>query len=152
MIKRRALEQSGLFDEQFFFDMEIVDLCNRIRAAGWQIVFYPQAQVIHLAHSSRRKVSRIVVETHRSELIYHARYAPAMVGAIKRTSILVVRLRMALARLRLLRFPSAEARREFLSVRREIVEVCRTFDPAAARREEKIPSLLPRQSASAAVW
>lgn len=73
MVRRAALDRVGLFDERFFLFFEEVDLCCRLKSAGWDIYFVPQAQVIHhggysvgqtprrtswLFHSSRYKYFR----------------------------------------------------------------------------------------------
>jgi len=134
VFRRSALEQVGLFDEQFFFDLEINDLSNRLRAGGWRVVFNPDAKVTHLAHSSRKKVSRIVVETHRSELTYYAKYAPHYLPAVRRTTRFVVGTRLALARI-------LGASKETIDIYREILAVVDAFDPRAAREEPRIPAL-----------
>jgi GT2 family glycosyltransferase len=143
MVKREVLEQTGLFDEQFFFDWEIVDLSNRIRASGWKIEFWPEAQVVHRAHSSRRKVSSIIVETHRSELIYYAKYAPGKVWPIRQMVILVVLLRLLLLLMNL-RVSRVECgRSDEIDLCREILRVCRHFDVSSVWTNERIPALLP---------
>jgi hypothetical protein len=47
MIRREALEEVGLLDEGLFMYGDDVDWCRRARNAGWEIVFYPEAQAIH---------------------------------------------------------------------------------------------------------
>ena len=42
-----ALEAVGVFDEAFFLYEEDVDLCLRLRKAGWRVVFTPAAEVVH---------------------------------------------------------------------------------------------------------
>jgi GT2 family glycosyltransferase len=48
MVRRKALELTGGFDERFFFFLEETDLCLRIREEGQRIIFFPDARVIHL--------------------------------------------------------------------------------------------------------
>lgn len=48
VIRRRVLEQVGLFDEQFFLYFEEVDLCRRVRDAGHEIWFVREAAVEHV--------------------------------------------------------------------------------------------------------
>jgi len=55
MIRKAALEQVGLFDEQFFIYSEEIDLCKRFLNAGWEIVFYPDASIIHYHGASSGK-------------------------------------------------------------------------------------------------
>ena len=47
-LRRSALERVGLMDEGFFLFFEDVDLCARVRAAGWRVVYEPQATGIHV--------------------------------------------------------------------------------------------------------
>ena len=47
VLRREALEQIGLFDEDFFLYSEEVDLQFRLRRAGWQVHYFPSATVIH---------------------------------------------------------------------------------------------------------
>jgi hypothetical protein len=54
-IRRSALDQVGLFDEQFFIYSEEIDLCKRFWHAGWEVVFYPNASIIHHHGASSSK-------------------------------------------------------------------------------------------------
>jgi GT2 family glycosyltransferase len=47
MARRAALDAVGGFDEGFFLYEEDADLCRRVRAAGWRVVFTPSAVVRH---------------------------------------------------------------------------------------------------------
>lgn len=46
-VKRSALEEIGGFDENFIFNNEDVDLCVRMRKAGFELLFNPNAVVWH---------------------------------------------------------------------------------------------------------
>lgn len=135
LAKREALEETGLFDEQFFFDFEILDLANRLRAKGWTIRFTPRARAVHLGHASRKKLSRTRVETHRSELIYCAKHQPEMLSFVRRFMQLVVGAKL------LCLTASGPGGREARELCREILRVCRNFDPSIARRSDRIPTL-----------
>lgn len=54
VIRRAALDEVGLLDEQIFYGPEDVDLCLRMHAAGWQVVYLPDAVVVH----NERRVTR----------------------------------------------------------------------------------------------
>lgn len=56
MLRREAIQQTGLFDEQFFMYAEEVDWCWRIRKAGWQIYCVPSARVTHLSGQSTQQI------------------------------------------------------------------------------------------------
>jgi hypothetical protein len=47
-VRRAALERIDLFDEGFFLYYEDADLCARARAAGYRVVYEPQATAVHV--------------------------------------------------------------------------------------------------------
>jgi N-acetylglucosaminyl-diphospho-decaprenol L-rhamnosyltransferase len=47
LIRRSALDDVGLLDENFFFYFEEADWCLRATRAGWLIAFTPTARVLH---------------------------------------------------------------------------------------------------------
>jgi N-acetylglucosaminyl-diphospho-decaprenol L-rhamnosyltransferase len=56
MLRREVIQQTGMFDEQFFVYSEEVDWQWRIRKAGWRILCVPQAQIVHLVGQSTSQV------------------------------------------------------------------------------------------------
>jgi GT2 family glycosyltransferase len=61
MLRKGTLDEVGLFDEEFAMFFNDVDLCYRIKNAGWKIYFHPDAQVIHHKGASTRKVKRRMI-------------------------------------------------------------------------------------------
>ena len=60
MLRTEAVREIGCFDERFFLYHEEMDLCTRLRKAGWRVYFVPEAQVIHWeAQASRYKANRL---------------------------------------------------------------------------------------------
>ena len=49
LVRREALESAGYLDERFFIFSEEVDLCLRIREAGWEIKHLPSMTILHHA-------------------------------------------------------------------------------------------------------
>lgn len=47
MIKRRAIEDVGFFDEHFFLYYEDLDWCYRAQKHGWKIYYLPKLKSIH---------------------------------------------------------------------------------------------------------
>jgi hypothetical protein len=47
-VRRRVIDKVGNFDERFFVYLEEVDLCRRIREAGYRVRFDPAGRVVHL--------------------------------------------------------------------------------------------------------
>jgi len=52
LIRRAAYESVGGFDETFFMYAEDVDLCLRIRQAGWKVYFAPAMTITHFGGGS----------------------------------------------------------------------------------------------------
>lgn len=47
MVRRQVLDQIGGWDEEFFLYGEDLDLCYRIREAGWKIMYVPTVSITH---------------------------------------------------------------------------------------------------------
>ena len=56
IIRRSVIDQLGYMDESFFMYYEEVDLCYRIKQAGWRIVFLPDAVITHLSGRSAKQI------------------------------------------------------------------------------------------------
>lgn len=52
MMRQRALDKIGLFDERYFLYFDETDLCRRARAAGFPIVYVRESSVTHLGSVS----------------------------------------------------------------------------------------------------
>ena len=55
LIRRSILEKIGGFDPRLFMYMEDLELCLRVREAGWTIRYVPEAVVMHKGQGSLRK-------------------------------------------------------------------------------------------------
>jgi GT2 family glycosyltransferase/nucleoside-diphosphate-sugar epimerase len=64
LVRRVALEETGLWDEEYFLHCEDLDLCMRFRKKGWNILFDPGAPAIHV-HGTCSKSRPIFVEWHK---------------------------------------------------------------------------------------
>jgi N-acetylglucosaminyl-diphospho-decaprenol L-rhamnosyltransferase len=70
MVRGETLAQVGGFDERFFMYCEEIDLCRRIRSAGWEIYCVPRAKIVHLvAQSTRQFRDRMFVALWRSRFL-----------------------------------------------------------------------------------
>jgi N-acetylglucosaminyl-diphospho-decaprenol L-rhamnosyltransferase len=56
-VRTTAYMQVGGLDERYFLYFEDVDWCDRIRQAGWRVVYNPMIQVVHLGGQSEVKRS-----------------------------------------------------------------------------------------------
>lgn len=57
LVRRSAMQQVGVLDEQFFFYGEETDWCRRFADAGWRLTFAPVGEIVHLGGGSVRKLS-----------------------------------------------------------------------------------------------
>lgn len=65
LVRRSAFESVGGFDERYFMYVEDLDLCWRLRRAGWRVRFLPEAGVVHdQGLSASRHPYRMIVAHH----------------------------------------------------------------------------------------
>jgi GT2 family glycosyltransferase len=55
LARAEAIRDVGLFDENMIIYYEDGDLCWRMSKAGWKVVFYPHAEIIHYLGKTREK-------------------------------------------------------------------------------------------------
>jgi N-acetylglucosaminyl-diphospho-decaprenol L-rhamnosyltransferase len=68
-LRRAALDDVGGWDERYFMYVEDVDLCWRLRRAGWRVAYEPAGTVEHLLGvSTASRPYRMIAEHHRSLL------------------------------------------------------------------------------------
>lgn len=60
IIRASVLEQLGGFDDSFFLYYEEVDLCRRIKAAGYAVRYLPEVVVVHLGGESSKSMENAV--------------------------------------------------------------------------------------------
>src|SRR6202035_6169946 len=91
----------GGFDERFFHQFEDADLCRRIWDSGRPVLFFPDAEIIHIGGQNRGTYSiKVELETERSKYRYfHKYYGVNGVVLIRYISILRLGLRCAAWRL-----------------------------------------------------
>ncbi|HEU4699644.1 MAG TPA: glycosyltransferase family 2 protein [Gemmatimonadales bacterium] len=76
-IRRRAFEAVGGFDPAYFMYSEEVDLCYRLRAAGWTVRFTPATTVVHVGGASTtQRRAAMQVQLYASMRQFYARHYP----------------------------------------------------------------------------
>ena len=75
LVRREAVDAVGLFDEDFFMFSEEVDWMTRFRRAGWSVMFFPGAEVVHVGGASHG--GRMYVENLRGHLRWFAKHRGA---------------------------------------------------------------------------
>lgn len=76
LIRRRALEEVGLFDEGYWMYMEDLDLCRRFRDAGWTTWYEPDATALHVKGGTTggRRSLRLVLAFHYGMFRFYRRH------------------------------------------------------------------------------
>jgi N-acetylglucosaminyl-diphospho-decaprenol L-rhamnosyltransferase len=96
-VRRDAADEVGLFDEEFFMFSEETDWCFRFRQAGWQVYFFPGAEVVHVGGASHG--GALFAENVRGHLRFLAKHRGAREAERARRLLLAgVRLRLLLFR------------------------------------------------------
>ena len=76
LIRKAALDQVGLLDERFFMYYEDVDLCYRLKKAGWKVYFLGEAPVIHIWAQGALKMGVLgaTAMMYRSQYLYFLKH------------------------------------------------------------------------------
>ncbi|MFC1649116.1 glycosyltransferase family 2 protein [Patescibacteria group bacterium] len=54
LVRREILDEVGWFDEDYFFTGEDIDLSWKIKVRGYKLVYYSQAEIVHIKQASRK--------------------------------------------------------------------------------------------------
>jgi len=76
VFRRETLDRVGLYDAQnFFMYSEELDLCRRVKEAGWKIMYLPEAQVVHyVGKSSDQAVAARHIHFQTSKVHYFCKW------------------------------------------------------------------------------
>ena len=97
LVRRRAIEQVGLLDEDYFLFSEETDWCYRFRRAGWQILFFPGAECVHVGGASHG--GRLYRENLRGHLLFFWKNrGPKQAERARRLLLVALKLRGRLFR------------------------------------------------------
>jgi GT2 family glycosyltransferase len=78
MLRRAALAQIGVMDERFFMYFEEVDLCLRLRNAGWRVLYIYDVTIIHAGgQSSKTDRGNSMRHRYHSLFSFYRKYHPA---------------------------------------------------------------------------
>ena len=74
-INKKALNDVGFLDESFFMYGEDIDLCYRIKEAGYKIVYIGNSKITHLkGASSKKQKSKLIYEFYRAMYVYYKKH------------------------------------------------------------------------------
>jgi GT2 family glycosyltransferase len=103
IIRPTAIEKTGFFDPAFFLYYEEVDLCRRIKQAGYTIWYWPDIVVVHIGGESSRQVklktqdissrsAQVDMWRMRSTLLYYRKYHGSKASIAKWLEIAMYRV------------------------------------------------------------
>ena len=97
LVRREAIEQVGPADDAFFLFSEETDWAFRLRAAGWKLVFVPDAGATHVYAASHKGL--LFVENLRGQLRFLRKHrGEAYAERARRLLLTALRLRGVLVR------------------------------------------------------
>ncbi|MBN2027622.1 MAG: glycosyltransferase family 2 protein [Actinobacteria bacterium] len=74
LLRREAAQRVGGFDEDYFMYVEDVDICWRLREAGYRMVYDPALRLIHhIGRTSSQQSVRMLYHHHRSMFLFFRR-------------------------------------------------------------------------------
>jgi len=98
LVRREAIDEVGLLDSHFFMYWEDADWCIRFKNAGWDIVYFPGAAVVHLVGgSSEHNLTRSIFEFHKSAYYLFNKYYQSPFGICKPLVIMALSIRICFA-------------------------------------------------------
>jgi len=70
LVRREAIDKVGMMDEDYFMYGEETDWCWRFQKAGWENLFFPDAQIIHLGGQSSKQVRQAMLIQLRKAILF----------------------------------------------------------------------------------
>lgn len=75
LVKREAINDVGMWDAEYFLHCEDLDWCMRFRLKGWQVVFVPDARIVHIRGAcSRGRPFFVEWHKHRGMLRFYQKH------------------------------------------------------------------------------
>jgi len=91
LLRRAALQEVGMFDEQFRIFFNDVDLCKRLWEAGWEVWYDPSAVMVHYGGAATSQVRReMIAESHRSFMQFYRKHYRGKVNALGYWAVMVI--------------------------------------------------------------
>jgi len=107
LIRRSAIDDVGLFDENFFMFSEEEEFAFRSRQKKWKVFFYPETRLIHYGKGSSGELEdeRIVNQRMSALYYYSRRYGVFPMVFLRFIALLNICIRLIIVSLRLMLFP-----------------------------------------------
>ena len=82
MLTAKLWQEMGGFDESFFMYAEELDLCYRLRRAGFPLVMTPKSQVIHLVGSGSGRSPKRIAAITRAKMHFLRKHRGTVIAAL----------------------------------------------------------------------
>jgi len=96
LVRREAINEVGLLDENLFLYGEETEWCSRIKKAGWRIIYFPGARIIHYGGGSAKAQSIISMyrKAFAERYIYHKHhnYLSSLIYDLLITTMAMIKL------------------------------------------------------------
>lgn len=117
ILRRAALDQVGVLDEDYFMYSEELDLCYRLKNTGWKLFWVPQSRVIHYGgQSTKQAAQHMFLELYRSKILFFRKNLPHKTWIYKLSLFAASLLRVVLSPLAFLN--KKEKRDRYLTMAR----------------------------------
>jgi len=81
ILRREALDQVGLLDEDYFIYSEEVDLCHRLHRCAWKVYWVPHAVVVHRGgQSTQQAESEMFLRLYQGKVLYFRKHHGCLAG------------------------------------------------------------------------
>jgi N-acetylglucosaminyl-diphospho-decaprenol L-rhamnosyltransferase len=97
LLRRAALDQVGLLDEGYWMYVEDLDICTRLRAAGWEVWFSPEVEAVHIGGTTTAGKKRFTLRHSMSVYRYFVKFrSPGWMAVLRPLAWVALRTRAAL--------------------------------------------------------
>ena len=97
LLRRAALDQVGMLDEGYWMYVEDLDICTRLRAAGWEVWFSPEVEAVHIGGTATVGKKRFTLRHSMSVYRYFVKFrSPGWKAVLRPLAWVALRARAAL--------------------------------------------------------
>ncbi len=139
LARSEAIGRVGLFDENISMYFEDGDWCYRMILAGWKVVYYTEAEIIHYrSQTSKKHPAKTVIFYYESRLYFFFKHYGSCILQIIRlltlADIMLLWLRETVS-------PSRPSRQEMKCAYRHVIKMLRLYDAGRFKRSVPKPCL-----------
>jgi GT2 family glycosyltransferase len=127
MLRRASLDQVGLLDEEYFIYGDEADLQYRLKKAGWQVYYIPQATTIHYGGRSMNRWARRKMVYRGHLLFFKKNYSPFRTVALRIMLAVLSLAKMAIWAMAFTIPVWRERAQKELHSNKEVISLCRNL-------------------------